>query len=470
MEKSKNKNEKTNQTNSNNESDVKRQQFIPINKMDVIDLLCSSGRLDSKQQSKFKDFCKILEHIYHKEFYEKTNELKKYYYPLNPDLDIVKLKNLSEEQIDKNSKNFIEKLEEVLINGNYDKVTDKELEYALDEKSIFKVNLIVDFDEFKEFLLYRRGESTQEIEISSLFGLIKKKMNIQVFDRVVLYIRFKDDDYFVDKSLGKIKLPQKNKFIGALTSFGRLFKTKKREKILKKLTTEPGSTALKLFKNIPKADIEMLFPNTRVWMTPKDMITIGIPALIGTVSAFVTKFLASIVIVITIVGLFFSGGSLDEGTEIKRAVSGLAAIGAFGAYIARQFGKYKNKKINFMKKLSENLYFRNLDNNQGVFTYLIDSAEEQEFKEAVLSYYFLLIEKDMLTDEELDGKVEEWITEKINMDVDFEISDALRKINELGLTIKETKEDGKEKYTVVSIDESLEKMDYLWDNYFNYNN
>ena len=47
-----------------------------------------------------------------------------------------------------------------------------------------------------------------------------------------------------------------------------------------------------------------------------------------------------------------------------------------------------------MKALSDNLYFKNLDNNAGVFYHLIDAAEEEEFKEAVLAYYFLLTAKD----------------------------------------------------------------------------
>jgi Protein of unknown function (DUF3754) len=43
---------------------------------------------------------------------------------------------------------------------------------------------------------------------------------------------------------------------------------------------------------------------------------------------------------------------------------------ALGGYLVRQFTKFKNRKIQFMKALSENLYFRNLDNDAGVFHHL----------------------------------------------------------------------------------------------------
>jgi hypothetical protein len=61
-----------------------------------------------------------------------------------------------------------------------------------------------------------------------------------------------------------------------------------------------------------------------------------------------------------------------------------------------------------MKALSENLYFKNFDNNAGVFHHLIDAAEEEEFKEAVLAYSFLLTEDRDLTIAELDGAIENW--------------------------------------------------------------
>ena len=49
-------------------------------------------------------------------------------------------------------------------------------------------------------------------------------------------------------------------------------------------------------------------------------------------------------------------------------------------FLFKQISKYKNRKIKFMKALSDNLYFKNLDNNAGVFYHLIDAAEEEEFK------------------------------------------------------------------------------------------
>ena len=45
----------------------------------------------------------------------------------------------------------------------------------------------------------------------------------------------------------------------------------------------------------------------------------------------------------------------------------------------KPYQQFKNRKIQFMKMLSENLYIHNLDNDAGVFHYLLDAAEEEVF-------------------------------------------------------------------------------------------
>ena len=64
----------------------------------------------------------------------------------------------------------------------------------------------------------------------------------------------------------------------------------------------------------------------------------------------------------------------------------LAGLVTLGSYLWKQFNNYKNCKLSFMQTLTENLYFENLDNNAGVFHRLIDDAEEEECKEAILVY------------------------------------------------------------------------------------
>lgn len=58
-----------------------------------------------------------------------------------------------------------------------------------------------------------------------------------------------------------------------------------------------------------------------------------------------------------------------------------------------------------MKTLADNLYFKNLDNNTCVFHRLIDATEEEENKEVILAYYFLLKADKAISAQELDSTI-----------------------------------------------------------------
>jgi hypothetical protein len=74
-----------------------------------------------------------------------------------------------------------------------------------------------------------------------------------------------------------------------------------------------------------------------------------------------------------------------------------------------------------------------LDNNAGVLHRVIDDAEESECKESLLAYYFLLMMGEAVTSTELDEMTEAWLAERWQCRIDFEIDDALGKLQTLGL-------------------------------------
>ena len=136
-----------------------------------------------------------------------------------------------------------------------------------------------------------------------------------------------------------------------------------------------------------------------------------------------------------------------------------------GGYLWKQFSNFKNRKLRFMQSLTQNLYFKNLDNNAGVFHRLANDAEEEEGKEALLAYYFLLTSKPLLSKSELDRQIETWLLEKWHCAIDFEIDDAVTKLLNIGL-IKKTDDT----LVAISIAEAIRVLDQRWDNYFTHDN
>ena len=386
--------------------------------------MCLQENQLAGQEDDFRQLAHMLGSVFHFEFHQVVEALKDSYAPVDPDADTRSIDNNTAPV----EHGFVERLNGLLEKANYERVSEAELNQALTEASMFRIRLHVDFDDFSEVLLFCRGVSQRQETLSSLFGLIKKTIHFTNYDRVVLYLRFRDDF-----AQGKGQMP----------------------------VCKPGATLLKLFQNVPRADLEMLFPNTAVRMRLIDKFIIGVPAAISGGVVLTTKLGASLVLMGSLLGFWL--GLSSEPAELNKTalMVVLAGVVALGGYLWKQFNNFKNRKMRFMQALTQNLYFKNLDNNAGVFHRLANDAEEEESKEAVLAYYFLLSSEQTMKREDLDKKIEHWLADQWQCQVDFEIDDALNKLLALKLV---NEADGR--LSVVSIQQGIKNLDQRWDNYY----
>ena len=384
----------------------------------------ATGKLSGADQMRFREFCRLLQSIFHFEYHENLEQLKDLYAPINPDRDTRKVGVFTEEV----DVSFTETLHELLDKANYEKLSQQAIEAAFEESSLFQVKLKVNFDNFDEVLLFTRGESIHTEQVKMFFGLLKKEITFSNFDRVVIYIKYKDG-VMPDAAKGK-----------------------------------PGATMLKLFQNVPRADVEMLFPDTRVAMRNIDKLFIGVPAIVGAAAILTTKVGASLILLGSLMGFWLGLHSEEIELDEARMLAIIAGLGGLGSFIWKQFSNFKNRKLVFMQSLTQNLYFKNLDNNAGVFHRLVDDAEEEECKEAILAYYFLLAEGRATDEQDLDAQVEAWFSERWESEVDFEVDDALAKLKKLNLV-----EQSGQGLSVTSIENACELLDRRWDEYFKFN-
>jgi hypothetical protein len=410
-----------------------RNRFIPFRKADIVAMCGNDSRMKAGDAEGFREFCRILEALFHFEFHQNLESLKNCYAPFNPDADTRRLTDYSPKEKQGLQKELVAQMTAVLNSANFEQITAEDLEQALAEESLFKIRLEVDFDDFDDVIFFRRGKSVKQETMVSLFGLRKKRFNFTNYDRVAVYIKFKENQYFEDRE---------------------------REK----LTFVPGSTIIKLFHNVPKADLEMLFPNSKVRMKTIDKLIIGVPAVVSGIIVIVTKLGATLILLASVIAFWL--GLSNEETQLnqKHLIALGIGLATLGGFLFRQIGKFKNRKIKFMKALSENLYFKNLDNNTGVFYNLIDAAEEEEVKEAVLAYFFLLTEKRPLPKAELDDLIEKWLETGWGCKIDFEIEDAINKLERLELVTREG-----DMLQCLPLAEAKRRLDHIWDNYFTFN-
>lgn len=415
---------------------IKKDRFIPLRKTDLIQACIEDGRLSCEQLNEFRTLCQLIISTLHFEYHQILEELKDSYAPFEPNSDTLTVTQLTADILGSKQANFTSRFTQVLNAANFEKVTDQDLREALQEESLFKVRLAVEFDDFEDVVFYRRGEYQQTETISKFWGLHKQKITFTNYDKVAVYIKFKDENYFSQTN-------------SSTTNF-------------KQGSAEPGSTIIKLFQNVPKADLEMLFPNSQVRMRTLDKAIIGGSALVGGTVVLVTKLGASLLLLSGFLSYWFGLSNKEVTINTQELVALGIGAGVLGGFIFKEWSKFKNRKLRFMKALADNLYFKNLDNNSGVFHHLIDSAEEEECKEAILAYYFLVVQGDSMTSEQLDNKIEQWFEDKFDFQIDFEIADALDKLERFGIVKLNAGQ-----YTAMPINAAQVQLDARWDGIFN---
>ena len=383
--------------------DQPTEHFIPVRLSELVERLVAHPGLAARRAHAARLFAGLAD-LFHVEFHRRAARLKERYAPLDPNADTVALApapaSTSAERQAAIHQGFGQEFTALLERANYRQLTAADLDYAFKAESVFHVKLHTEMSDFAELSLWRRGLRRRQEVVRAWFGLRRRLIEVEYCERVALHVRFQEAEHF----------PAKRR---ALLPF------------------KPGSTVLKLFENIPLADLEMLFPNSEVRMKIKDQLMLGVPAVLGSLTiigklGFTLLFVMGLAL--SVVGLS------DEPAKVEHAqlVALGAAIFTLGIFVSKQLGRFRFRKMQFLKVLADSLYYRNLDNNAGVIHRLIDSAEEEEVKEVILGWTFLEL-GGAATAAELDARIEAWFRDDLKVPIDFEVDDALAKLERLGL-------------------------------------
>ncbi|MEM7727223.1 MAG: TMEM143 family protein [Cyanobacteria bacterium P01_A01_bin.45] len=448
-----------------------REAFIPYRRSDIINLCLEDGGLNSADAKKFTDFCQILSAYYHFRFHKTLESIKDNYVPFNPSTDIKSLKELAFTEYDDMEANVVDAFEHILERANYIKLPLSSVKKSLGSTSLIDLKTEVDFDYFDRFICYYRGDSHKTVLIKKLFFWRESKI-IDIFERIVLLIKFKDIDYF------------------------------RRHKIKNKaLKFIPGKIYTYYYKNIPKLDIDLLFPNVSTSMNWKDKLLFGIPA-IGAAIPLILRVLPNLLLLLAAVLFFLNAESLVASLDVKKyqvrdimpiLVATLSLGMTLGGFAFKQYNSYKNKKIKFQKDVTDTLFFKNIANNDSVFQIFIDLAEEEECKEIILVYYHILVNKSNLTPEQLDLQIENWMEKKLGIQINFDIHGPLNNLAQIKGRIRNDSKSESDLETITSncekkmietsllsydkqgychvlpLDDAKKVIDYVWDNAFMYN-
>lgn len=407
---------------------MKREHYIPFDKQFLLELQLEAFAQESTKVEDFKKLFDIIEHYFHYEAFNLMRNLKQNYASFDPDLSP---KEREGQTAKSDLLTFKKKLHKVLKRGNYSRVSQETLDNALKNSDLIGLNLSIDFNVYKEYELYVRGHHTTKEKVSHYF-FWKKEIEIEYYDRVMVYLNYEGANYFKNKKVNLEKLP-----------------------------IDPGCIVLKVFKRVPINDLETVFPNAIPRMSTTDKLLFWVPGIIGGISLLSTKVIPAL---LKMDAAYQSGETIDLLNSKTDLNQGLIALGILVAYLFRQYNNFVNKKIKYSKMLSDSLYFKNLGNNSGAFFSLLNASEEEVLKETLLAYAFLNRSENPLTAEDLDNQIESWFLTKLNTNLDFDVNDALLKLKNIGLGIETNG-----KWEVIPLDKALIRIDEIWDGIFDYN-
>lgn len=315
------------------------------------------------------------------------DQLKTAYAPFDPDTDYMQVneaQNFSpDECLDKIEKGIVQLLEK----ANFERVTWEMVdEWVQKSGDFWGVRLEVPHDEFERVVMYSRGEKFINRKVRRWWRpWLKDVVPTAGFSRVAVFVNKKGKH----EKTGESSNPK---------------------------------VFLRLFKDIPKTEIPMVFPGAKVRLTTLDQSLIGYPLLSG-------GFLVAYNLIATILKVGFT------------ALLGLTTwplAFAFGGYGYKTYYNYVTKRQDFDLRMTKNLYYQSLDSNAGVVMRLLDEAEEQDSCECILGYYCLLkyAPHGGWSEKQTDDFVEIFFKRHFGLDLDFDFQDCLSKLKRFGVVVE----------------------------------
>ncbi|KAK4783091.1 hypothetical protein SAY86_007465 [Trapa natans] len=172
---------------------------------------------------------------------------------------------------------------------------------------------------------------------------------------------------------------------------------------------------VKHFKNIPMADLEIVLPEKKnPGLTPMDWV----------------KFLGS-----AVVGLVAVFGSVEMPKADLWVI--FAVLSTVIGYCAKTYFTFQANLAAYQNLITQSMYDKQLDSGKGTLLHLCDDVIQQEVKEVIISY-FILMEQGKATRQDLDKRCEELIEDEFGERCNFDVDDAVQKLEKLGIVSRDT--------------------------------
>jgi hypothetical protein len=415
---------------------VKREKFLPLTRFALLDRLSRPNLWPAGQAADVRTFFQRLDYLRQQTYVARKLAMFQTYEPFSPDSDLLITRTFTPDERATMQSRLVADVEGLLQQANYDRIDHRDKSAIMTKGSHYGLDLTVELEEFEELLIYFRGSknSTHKRRSARKLYLFKEEFDIPIFQRLCVLFKLKP----LETRIKEVMQTERCERVQA-------------EKIVKKMrSTLPAQVLsdniyLKLFKNIPRTDIEMVFPNTQIKFRMFDKVKLGASASGG-----------------------LGAGVVGTATKLAVATNPFAmagAVAALGGVAVRQGMNFVNQKNKYMVTMAQNLYFHAMADNRGAMTLIADDAAEQDIKEEMLLYSVLAKEHANIRDlEQIDQAIEQYMLNTYGLIADFEIDDALGRLIADGI-VRQHADGTLETLPPVA---AAQHVDKIWDAYLDH--
>ena len=415
------------------EAPIRREKFLPLTRFALMDRLTRPNLWPEGQAGEVRRFFQRLDYLRQQTYVARKLAIFQAYEPFSPDSDLLVTRVFSPEERSSMQSRLVAEARSLLEQANFDRIDHSDRAAIMTKGSHYGLDLSVDLDEFEELLIYYRG-SKSRVETRrnrKRLYLFKEEFEVPIFQRLCILFKMKSADVRVKEIMRDQRCDR-----------AQAEKLVKRARSSLPEQVKSDNIYLKLFKNIPRTDIEMVFPNTQIKFRLFDKLKLGASA-----------------------GGGIGAGAFGAASKLAIATNPLAMVGAvaaLGGVAVRQGMNFINQKNKYMVTMAQNLYFHAMAGNRGAITLIADDASEQDIKEEMLLYAVLAKTQANISDlAQVDEAIEQYMHNTYGFAADFEIEDALSRLVAAGIVSQWA--DG----TLVTLTPAAasDQVDKLWDRY-----
>lgn len=410
---------------------TRREKFLPLTRAALLHRLTQDRLWPNGDAADARRFMRYLDFWRRQSYTAQLLDIEQAYEPFAPDSDLKVTRTYTPQERATLQKRVVAQMASLLEQANFTRVDPADVHLILTKDSHYGLDLQVDLHAFEEALIYFRGATTiteRRRDIKRAF-IGWKEVQVPVFQRLFLLFKLKPFDERVKELMEENKLSRKD-----------AEKLVRRMRGLLPAVVTSERIYMKLFKNMPRTDVEMIFPNTKVRFRMWDKIRFGVSAGGGVG-----------------MGVF---GTIGKIAMLSNPVTLFTAIAGLGGILTRQVMAFINQRNRYMVVMAQNLYFHSMADNRGVMTLLADRAAEEDIKEEILLYSVLARERVHVSQlADVDRRIEAYLASQFKLDVDFDVREALSRLKAEGV-VTETPEGMLETLPPA---QAAKHIDNLWD-------